>query len=51
MGVQWPFQFHQYEVVSHLTHVVGALGRAPAFTARCSQTLPGSSDWLQQATK
>lgn len=51
MGVQWPFQFHRYETVSHLTHVVCALGTAPALTARCSQTLPGSSDWPQQATK
>lgn len=51
MGVQWPFQIHQYEVLSHLTHVVCALGTAPAFTAGCSQTLPESSDWPQLATK
>lgn len=51
MGVQWPFQFHRYETVPHLTHVVCALGTAPALTARCSQALPGRSDWPQQATK
>lgn len=28
-----------------------ALGTAPAFTARCSQTSSGSSEWPQQATK